>query len=187
MREAAMKHSMNIDRSTNELEYSAIDFAESLKASFIGADKPADERYAPRILTNDKSSGTDVLSILKRELVDCVSFDFSVAFVTAGGIQILVDILRMMEARGIPGRILVSTYLNFNDPAALSKLLEFSNIETRVYQGEMHAKGYFFNKEQLSTIVIGSSNLTQKALTCNKEWNVLFRSFGNARSSTQGV
>ena len=174
-----MKHSMNIDRSTNELEYSAIDFAESLKASFIGADKPADERYAPRILTNDKSSGTDVLSILKRELVDCVSFDFSVAFVTAGGIQILVDILRMMEARGIPGRILVSTYLNFNDPAALSKLLEFSNIETRVYQGEMHAKGYFFNKEQLSTIVIGSSNLTQKALTCNKEWNVLFRSFGN--------
>lgn len=170
---------MNIDRSTNELEYSAVDFAESLKASFIGADKPADERYAPRILTNDKSSGTDVLSILKRELVDCVSFDFSVAFVTAGGIQILVDILRMMETRGIPGRILVSTYLNFNDPAALSKLLEFGNIETRVYQGEMHAKGYFFNKEQLSTIVIGSSNLTQKALTCNKEWNVLFRSFGD--------
>ena len=172
-----MQRSMSIDTSTNETEYSAVDFAESLKASFIGSDKPADERYAPRILTNDKSLGTDVLSVLKRELVDCISFDFSVAFVTAGGIQILIDILRMLAARNIPGRILVSTYLNFNDPSALVKLLEYPNIEVRVYQGEMHAKGYFFNKEQLSTIVIGSSNLTQKALTCNKEWNVLFRSF----------
>lgn len=91
----------------------------------------------------------------------------------------------MLAARNIPGRILVSTYLNFNDPSALAKLLEFPNIETRVYQGEMHAKGYFFNKEQLSTIVIGSSNLTQKALTCNKEWNVLFRSFEGGEMLSQ--
>lgn len=180
-----MQRSMNVDTTTNETDYSAIDFAETLKASFIGSDKPSDERYAPRILTNDKNLGTDVLSVLKRELVDCVSFDFSVAFITAGGIQTLIDILRMLAARNIPGRILVSTYLNFNDPSALAKLLEFPNIETRVYQGEMHAKGYFFNKEQLSTIVIGSSNLTQKALTCNKEWNVLFRSFEGGEMLSQ--
>ena len=104
-------------------------------------------------------------------------FDLSVAFITASGIQVLAGILSQLRQRGIKGRILTSTYLCFNDPDALRKLLEYPNIETRVYQGDLHAKGYFFNKRGISTIIIGSSNLTQTALTCNKEWNVLFRSF----------
>ncbi|WP_304598042.1 DEAD/DEAH box helicase family protein [Adlercreutzia caecimuris] len=158
-------------------EYSVIAFEDSLRASFIGSEKPSDDRHAPKIVMNDKGSATDVLSIIKNELADCTSFDFSVAFVTAGGIQVLVEALRLLEERGATGRILTSTYLNFNDPEALSKLLEFPAIDVRVYQGDLHAKGYFFNRETLSTFIIGSSNLTQTALTCNKEWNVLFRSF----------
>ena len=47
----------------------------------------------------------------------------------------------------------------------------------RVYQGNLHAKGYVFDKDEMSTVIVGSSNLTQMALTCNKEWNVLFRSY----------
>lgn len=160
-------------------DYSVIEFTESLQASFIGTGKPADERYSPRVLVNDKENATDILTILKSELADCVSFDFSVAFVTSSGIQTLVEVLNTLKARGIPGRILTSTYLNFNDPAALKKLLEYPNIKTRVFEGDLHAKGFFFNKERLSTFIIGSSNLTQKALTCNKEWNILFRSYSN--------
>lgn len=95
--------------------------------------------------------------------------------------QVLAAILADLRERNIPGRVLTSTYLNFNDPDALRKLLEYPNIETRIYQGDLHAKGYFFNKEQISTIIIGSSNLTQKALTCNKEWNILFRSFPDGK------
>lgn len=159
------------------VDYSIVDFTESLQASFIGTEKPSDDRYSPRIITNDENRATNVLSVLKNELVDCTSFDFSVAFITDGGIQILIEALQMLQSRGIHGRILTSTYLNFNSPEALAKLLEFPNIETRIYQGDLHAKGYFFNSEPLSTFVIGSSNLTQTALTCNKEWNVLFRSY----------
>lgn len=161
----------------SRFEYSVVDFEDTLRASFIGSEKPSDDRYAPKIVMNDKESATDVLSIIKNELADCTSFDFSVAFVTAGGIQVLVEALKLLEKRGATGRILTSTYLNFNDPEALSKLLEFPAIDVRVYQGDLHAKGYFFNRETLSTFIIGSSNLTQTALTCNKEWNVLFRSF----------
>lgn len=123
-----------------------------------------------------------MLSVIKGEFLDCVSFDLSVAFITASGIQVLAEILSQLRQRGIKGRILASTYLCFNDPDALRKLLEYPNIETRVYQGDLHAKGYFFNKRGISTIIIGSSNLTQTALTCNKEWNVLFRSFPTATS-----
>lgn len=158
-------------------DYSVVEFEDTLRASFIGSEKPPDDRYAPKIVMNDKESATDVLSIIKSELADCTSFDFSVAFVTAGGLQVLVEVLKLLERRGTTGRILTSTYLNFNDPEALLKLLEFPAIDVRVYQGDLHAKGYFFNREMLSTFIIGSSNLTQTALTCNKEWNVLFRSF----------
>lgn len=162
-------------------EETVVKLSESLKASFIeGADK-ADDRYAPRILSNDNDYNVNVLETLKRELCDCVSFDISVAFITASGIQVLAAILAELRDRDIPGRILTSTYLSFNDPDALGKLLEYPNIETRVYQGDLHAKGYFFNKDQISTIIIGSSNLTQTALTCNKEWNILFRSFPDGR------
>nr|MCR5582125.1 DEAD/DEAH box helicase family protein [Eggerthellaceae bacterium] len=161
----------------DNVSYSVIDFSKSLKSSFIESDPSADNRYAPRILANDESMGTNVLSVLKHELRDCQSFDFSVAFITDSGIQTLIPILLELKKRNIPGRILTSTYLSFNDPGALRKLLGFPNIETRIYQGEHHAKGYFFDKDGLATIIIGSSNLTQKALTCNKEWNVLFHTY----------
>lgn len=97
------------------LTYSAVGFSRSLEASFIGSNADPDERYAPRILSNTKSSG-NVLSVLKSELRTCASFDFSVAFITAGGIQVLTKILADLQARGIRRRILTSTYLNFNEP-----------------------------------------------------------------------
>ena len=167
-----------------EIQYEVADFPEaakkafmgSLEASFIGTGKAPDDRYAPRILSNNDPA-SNVLSVIKGELSDCISFDFSVAFVTASGIQVLAEILSELRLRGIQGRILTSTYLCFNDPDALRKLLEYPNIETRIYQGDLHAKGYFFDRNGVSTIIIGSSNLTQTALTCNKEWNALFRSY----------
>ena len=161
----------------SRIEYSVVDFKESLQASFIGSDKEPDDRYAPRILSNDERNSSNVLSVIKSELLDCVRFSFSIAFITSSGIQVLAEILHELQQRGIPGRILTSTYLNFNDPDALRKLLEYPNVQARVYQGDLHAKGYFFDKEGISTIIIGSSNLTQRALTCSKEWNVLFRTF----------
>lgn len=164
-----------------EYEYASVRFVESLKSSFIGSHQDPDDRYSPKILANDDALSSNVLTTLKAELADCSSFAFSVAFITASGMQVLAAVLSDLRARNIPGRILTSTYLNFNDPDALRKILEYPNIEARVYQGDLHAKGYLLSKKQISTIIIGSSNLTQKALTCNKEWNVLFRSFPDGR------
>ncbi len=161
------------------IHYEVIRFTDTLKASFMGGDAEADDRFAPRIVANDADACANVLSALKSELADCESFAFSVAFITASGMQVLAAILSDLRDRGIPGRVLTSTYQNFNNPDALRKLLEYPNIEARVYQGDLHAKGYFFDKRQLSTVIIGSSNLTQKALTCNKEWNILFRSYAD--------
>lgn len=157
--------------------YDVVDFENSLKTGFIDAAIESDVRMRPRFLSNDRKSATNLLAVIKSQLRECQSFDFSVAFVAESGLQTLIEALNELRDRGIQGRFLTSTYLNFNSPDALRKLLEYPNIETRVYQGSMHAKGYFFNNDDLSTVIIGSSNLTQTALTCNKEWNVLFRSY----------
>ncbi|MFR3451675.1 MAG: phospholipase D-like domain-containing protein [Collinsella sp.] len=82
--------------------------------------------------------------------------------------------LSELKARGIKGRLLTSTYLNFNSPDVYRKLLTYDNIETRVYQQNLHAKGYMFNRSGLNTVIVGSSNLTDRALTCNQEVECLF-------------
>lgn len=137
--------------------------------------KLSGESEGTRLIANSAKSGENLLSVIKGELSGCSSFDFCVAFVADGGLACLVDVLAELKDRGVHGRLLTSTYLTFNSPSAFKKLLEYNNIETRVYQGNLHAKGYLFSGDSTSTIIVGSSNLTQAALTCNKEWNVLFR------------
>ncbi len=63
--------------------------------------------------------------------------------------------------------------MNFSEPKALKKLLEFPNIEIKLYSKEnFHTKGYIFRYRDHYKLIVGSSNLTQTALTKNKEWNL---------------
>lgn len=147
----------------------------------IEFDSLAHEDDSPKLIANSKATGGTLLSVIKEQLSTCSSFDFCVAFVADGGLQILVEAFQELRRRGIRGRLLTSTYLNFNSPDAFRKLLEYNNIEVRVFQGNLHAKGYIFDKGETSTVIVGSSNMTQTALTCNKEWNVLYQTVENSR------
>ncbi len=98
------------------------------------------------------------------------------AFITRGGITPLLQTLQELEKRGVPGRILTTDYLCFSDPIALDTIASLSNIELRMYQTKragngFHTKGYIFQKNEEYRFIIGSSNLTQDALTRNMEWN----------------
>lgn len=141
----------------------------------------AHEDDSPKLIANSKATSGTLLSVIKEQLSTCSSFDFCVAFVADDGLQILVEAFQELKQRGIKGRLLTSTYLNFNSPDAFRKLLEYDNIEVRVFQGNLHAKGYIFDKGETSTVIVGSSNMTQTALTCNKEWNVLYQTVENSR------
>ena len=162
-------------------DYELVALKGALETGFIDSRKASEERYVPRFLTNNPSRAETLLSVIERQLRECDSFDFSIAFITAGGLCALFEVLNELKTRGIHGRLLTTTFNNFNTPSVFRKLLQYTNIETRVYQGDFHAKGYLFNKEDISTIIIGSSNLTQAALKANKEWNVLFHSHQGGR------
>lgn len=133
----------------------------------------------PYLIANTPTSGGNLLTALKSQLRSCKSFDFCVAFVAEGGLQVLVDSFSELRRRGGKGRLLTSTYLNFNSPDSYRKLLEYDNIEVRVFQGDLHAKGYIFDQGETGTVIVGSSNMTQVALACNHEWNVLYQTHGD--------
>ena len=142
----------------------------SLETGFVDSTTPSLKEYRPKILLNDSSTGSKVLTTIIRQLNRCDEFFFSVAFLRMSGIACLVNTLQELEEKGIEGKILVSKYLNFTDPNALRRLLRFSNIQLKI--GDFHSKEYLFKKEDIYNLIIGSSNLTADALCSNTEINL---------------
>ncbi|WP_346235265.1 DEAD/DEAH box helicase [Lysinibacillus telephonicus] len=151
---------------------------DSLHKGFIDQNKAVSTQFKPKLLTNKKHE--TVLSSLLQELKTCNTFTFSVAFITEGGLATLKTMLYDLKLKGIKGRILTSTFLNFNQPKMFKELLKFENIEVRL-TGEkgFHSKGYIFEHTDYYSLIVGSSNLTDSALKANYEWNVFLTSLKN--------
>ncbi len=147
-----------------------------LGTAFLDATVSSNLAFKPQFISNNYKAGRKVLTSIEGELLACDEFFISVAFVTMGGITPLLQTLKQLESRDVPGRILTTDYLNFSEPKALKKLAEFKNITLKIYSvGEaqigFHTKGYLFKKDGTYRIIVGSSNMTQNALTKNHEWN----------------
>lgn len=131
------------------------------------------------LLYNDSARDVKVLSSVITAIDSCDRFDFSVAFITMGGLSTLYQSFRDVQERGIKGRILTTDYLTFNDPNALEWLLDKTDIEVRICEERFHTKGYIFYNGNSVTTLIGSSNLTDEALCVNLEWNLKVNSHQN--------
>lgn len=136
-----------------------------------------DDNYivSNKLIVNSKRG--NLLSELKLSLKECKAFYFSVAFINYSGLQLLLDSFKDLEDKGIKGNIITSTYLNFTEPKALEKIRNFKNIDLKVFITDkdkgFHTKAYIFENEEDYKIIIGSSNITQRALKSNVEWNVM--------------
>lgn len=151
---------------------------ESLYKGFIDQTQHSGERFKPTLLVNNTNE--NVLNALLEELDHCQSFLFSVAFVTESGLATLKSHFLDLERKGIKGRILTSTFLNFNQPKVFKELLKITNVEVRLANKKgFHSKGYIFNHETHHSLIVGSSNLTANALKVNYEWNVKLTSLEN--------
>lgn len=127
-----------------------------------------------KLIVNSESG--NLLDELKKSLNECKRFYFSVAFINFSGLQLLLDTFNELEEKGVEGKILTSTYLNFTEPKALERINKFNNIDLKVFVATkevgFHTKAYIFENEDEYKIIIGSSNITQRALKSNVEWNV---------------
>lgn len=146
-----------------------------------------DSKLDPKPIIKDKyivknklvvnSQRGNLLKELKKSLSECKSFYFSVAFINFSGLQLLLDSFKELEENKVKGKIITSTYLNFTEPKALGRIREFDNIDLKVFIADkekgFHTKAYIFENEDNYKIIIGSSNITQRALKSNIEWNVM--------------
>ena len=160
------------------------------ETAFIDKNINSNVAYQPEFVSNNPDEGKKVISSIEEELLKCDRFQISVAFITMGGITPLLQTLKELETRGIPGQILTTNYLDFSEPEALRKLHELNNISLKMYDVEaagngFHTKGYIFKKEEIYRIIIGSSNLTGKAITCNREWNTKLISTENGNLAVE--
>ncbi|MBX3278841.1 MAG: DEAD/DEAH box helicase family protein, partial [Acidobacteria bacterium] len=132
----------------------------------------------PRILLKPLVTGGEdpLWPRLRADLDRAIAADIVVAFVLTSGVDLVIEHLRDLLARGGRVRLLTGDYLDVTDPHALIKLLDLSGeVEMRVYearQTSFHPKAYILHLDDGETIAyVGSSNLSRQALTAGIEWN----------------
>lgn len=149
---------------------------QGLETAFVDGNTVSNTVFRPQFVSNNHKEGKKVLSSVEDELLTCDRFRISVAFITRRGIEPFLLTLQELEKRNIPGEILTTNYLTFSEPDALQVLNGLSNITLKMYDVDsakvgFHTKGYIFQEKEIYKIIIGSSNITDNALTTNKEWN----------------
>lgn len=128
---------------------------------------------APTQLT---TGGQDpLLPLLADKLDEAQSVDLAVAFAMDSGVALMEPWFRDLLARGGRLRIVVGDYLDTTDPAALGRLLDLEGAELHVFETagiSFHPKAWLFRASDSGGAIVGSSNLSQSALTTGVEWNL---------------
>lgn len=141
-----------------------------------GLPRPTGRLGETRLLTNahgDASIGAEVGA----ELRTADSVDLICAFIRWTGLRTIADSLTEARDRGIPIRVLTTTYMGATERKAVDRLVEDFGAEVRIsYETQstrLHAKAWLFHRHSgFGTAYIGSSNLSRAAMLDGLEWNV---------------
>ncbi|WP_181361951.1 DUF3427 domain-containing protein [Streptomyces sp. MA5143a] len=146
------------------------------EAPGVYAIRPLTPLSETALITNspeDPSLGSE----LRAELATADRIDLLCAFVKWYGLRVLEDPLRAAKERGVPIRVITTTYIGATDRHALDRLVRDFGAEVKVnYEirsTRLHAKAWLFRRNSgFDTAYVGSSNLSKAALLDGLEWNV---------------
>ncbi|UZJ77766.1 DEAD/DEAH box helicase family protein [Fictibacillus sp. KU28468] len=111
-------------------------------------------------------------------MIDASSIYILTSFIMKSGVSLLAPFLKEAVDRGAEVKICTGDYLYVTQPDALEKLLEIDpKIEIQLYRSNgrsFHPKAYLFqNEDGNGSFIVGSSNLSNSALTSGVEWNLM--------------
>ncbi|MGM0637979.1 MAG: DUF3427 domain-containing protein [Pseudomonadota bacterium] len=114
---------------------------------------------------------------LRAEMATADGVDILVSFIKWSGLRLLMPAFERLAERGVPVRLISTSYMGASDPTALEWLTQQPNVTVRVSYDtggtRLHAKAYHFRRKSgYSTGYIGSANMSHSAMTQGLEWTV---------------